>query len=91
MDNISFGLVGPKKYRERQGNIVIRTIKYFFFKGTVSLCNKLISEKKSVKNYNIHGNCYLIWLYLSRNKMIGIPEIGKQCEALIDAMLIETM
>ena len=60
-----------------------------WFKGTVSLCNKLISEKKSVKNYNIHENCDFI--YLSRNKMIWIPEIGRQCYALIDAMFIETM
>ena len=61
------------------------------FKGTVSPCNKLISEKKSVKNYNIHKNCDWIWLYLSRNKMIWIPEMGRQCYALIDAMFIETV
>ena len=30
-------------------------------------------------------------IYLSRNKMIGIPEMGRQCYALIDAMFIETM
>ena len=45
-------------------------------KGTASLCNKLVSEKKSLKNYNTHENCDCIWLYLSRNNMIRIPEIG---------------
>ena len=33
-----------------------------YIKGTVSPCNKLISEEKSVKNYNIHENCDCIWL-----------------------------
>ena len=41
--------------------------------------------------HHILENCDCIWLYLSRNKMIWIPEMGRQCYGLIDAMFIETM
>ena len=71
----------------------LRDIETSWVKGTVSLCNNLISEKKKKAWKSIISMKIVIafWLYQSRNKMTWIPEMGGQCYALIDAMFIEAM
>ena len=85
------GAHSPKRIYQKKIRFLLAECAERILKGTVSPCNKLSSEKNSVKNYNIHENSNCIWLYLCWNKMIRIPEMGRQCYALIDAMFIETM